>query len=109
MGTLTNNERRVIATPTLAVVEVQSVLVLTTGHLTYDTCQRMKAITPGPAIEWEYGWFVWVPDDGWVSEDPENDGIDLRACLERAEALGCEWVRFDCDGPYLAGLERFDW
>ena len=51
-----------------------------------------------------YGWFVYAYDDRCC------DGISnlLLAIPQRAQALRCDYVLFDADGPELEGLPIFE-
>lgn len=80
--------------------EVSKMLALSTAHITEQTCNQFLA-TVGYE-KGEYGWFVYtnlsvpIPDD-------------LKACLEYARTIDCEWVMFDLDVDPLPQLPTYDW
>lgn len=85
---------------------VERMLVLSTAHLTEDTCNRWLSEEAGPAYpKGEFGWFVYAH---W-SETVQPMPAELAACLAYAVAKGCEWVMFDCDASSVEGLQLFDW
>lgn len=86
-------------------MEVRKVLVLSTGHLTQDTCQNFKA--------WPYiagfdgGCYVYVGDEPEMYVDAP---ADLQRVLLFAKQQGCAEVKFDKDGLCLEGvLPWYDW
>ncbi len=93
-------------TSLLSTLETAQMLTLSTNHLTYDTCNSWLSDESGPAwTKGEYGWFVY---GGW-SETRLPMPKDLRDCLDKVSALGCDWLMFDRDGPLLEGLPVYDW
>ena len=86
-------------------VEIAKMLVLSTGHLTADTCVYRCHGLIGAYEKGEYGWFVHVEGTASLDEIPE----DLAACLAFAIIEGCEWIMFDRDGPTVPELPTYDW
>jgi len=88
-------------------LEIQKVLVVSTGNLSTATRADMAASAPGPGIAWEYGWWVWA-----APREDRCDGIetpaDLQAALDLGLAYGCEWVRFDADADAAEGLRWWE-
>jgi hypothetical protein len=97
--------------------EINRVLVLSTGHLTKDELQRLNKVSYWPVYDYGYGLFVWVPEKVEVSQlflemkasEREAFSSDLKNILEIAMKLGCQFVRFDCDGPLYEELPQYDW
>lgn len=85
---------------------IESMLVLSTGHLEHGTCTQWLDTAPFAAFtKADYGWFVFVPED--LGEDPMPP--DLLVCCQLAHARGCEWIMFDRDAPALDTLPVYDW
>lgn len=86
--------------------EIAKMLVLSTGHLTEDACNRYlpdnEAHNPWYQ-KGEYGWFVYV------TEDAGSHPRCFEDCLNFARFREADWIMFDCDGPFEAGLTRYEW
>jgi hypothetical protein len=88
-------------------VEIEKMLVLSTSHLTEQTCNGWfeKHKEDFPCYEKiGAGWFVHVVVDG-VTEYPD----DLQKCISLAIEIKCDWIMFDRDGPVLEYLLSYDW
>lgn len=85
-----------------ALVEIAPMLVLSTGHLTNETCNKWMVDNDIGYDKDSIGWFVYV------NQRVELPG-DLNACLNLAASLGCLWVMFDCDGPEHPDLPVYEW
>lgn len=91
-------------------VEVQSILMLSTGHVTKATADILN--TPGQdliggVMIWQsYGWVVWVDADAAVTYAQYPD---LVACMKFALDMGIFWIRFDCDVDAIPDLPSYDW
>lgn len=92
----TTSEERAAAYP------VRRFLDLSTGHLKPETHKWLDALCEsqkrGDLASWAsctpFGWFVWAHDEeSDLSEFPE----DLRTCMAKAQAMGCDYVLFDRD------------
>lgn len=91
--------------PTNSLSAIEPMLVLSTAHLTPETCNVFLPTYGGPVwAKGEYGWFVYVPAD--VDADHP---ADLSACLAFARRINASWVMFDRDQAPLGGLQTFDW
>ncbi len=91
--------------PGTAAAAIEPMLVLSTGHLTEETCNLFLAEYEGPAWrKGDYGWFIYVTEDA-ESELPP----DLAACLALARAKGAFWVMFDRDEAQVDELPAYDW
>jgi hypothetical protein len=94
--------------------EFNKVLVLSTGHMPADTMRMLGGLEPwwtDPDMpmhaNYVWGTFVWCDSDngnGWRDKYPE-----LARVLDFALARGCQWVRFDSDGPLIEELPQWEW
>ena len=89
-------------------LEIESTLVLSTGHVTKETADSLNGdIEPergwSPHFQNEYGWIFWADQD--LQLVPE----EFEAIFALAKSVGCKWVRFDCDGPRVPTLPFFTW
>lgn len=83
---------------------IEPMLVLSTGNLTFETCNHWFAQSEHAVFEkGDYGWFVYVGEPG--DDFPD----DLRACMEIARQRGCCWIMFDRDAEASAELPSYDW
>ncbi len=84
---------------------IEPMMVLSTGHLTFDTCNRwLKQADHAVFEKGDYGWFIYVIERG------EDDmPADLGACMELARQLRCAWIMFDRDAPEVDQLPSYDW
>lgn len=53
----------------------------------------------------EYGWRV--PTGAPTEHEPEIPS-DLWQVMQVAKRSACAWIRLDCDGPFIDGLDCFD-
>ena len=64
----------------------------------------------------EYGVFVWT-GDGYTVESLREYNLEREVkfsdsfwkCIEHARLLGCSYVLFDRDGPYVDGFDVHEW
>ncbi|HWV60502.1 MAG TPA: hypothetical protein VN034_07610 [Sphingopyxis sp.] len=83
---------------------IEPMLVLSTGNLTFETCNRwMKKADHAVFEKGEYGWFVYVGEPG------DKLPADLLDCIALARQRHCCWVMFDRDAPASAELPIYDW
>lgn len=87
---------------------IEKMLVLSTAHLTPETCNDWLPFSVGSHPVWEkgdYGWFVYV------SEEPGDIPTDLEGCIHYARYIGVEWIMFDRDADELDPrlLPVFEW
>lgn len=88
-------------------VELMTVAVLSTCHLSYDEAQAHGPCWPTHCLESEYGFIAYV---GKEPGNPDlSDWPGLRAARDWAAQQGIEWVRFDRDGLEQPGLVKYDW
>ncbi|WP_267381490.1 MULTISPECIES: hypothetical protein [unclassified Sphingomonas] len=88
-----------------AAAAIEPMLILSTAHLTEETCNLFLADYAGPAWrKGDYGWFVYVPEDA-DSELPP----DLTACLALAREKAAFWVMFDRDEAQIEELPAYEW
>lgn len=84
---------------------VEPMLVLSTGNLSFQTCNVWMNQTDHAVFEKaDYGWFVYVAEPG----DDDIPG-DLRDCLALARRCRCDWIMFDRDAAISPDLPSFDW
>lgn len=96
--------------------EIETTLVLSTGHIRPETGARLNAMsfedqiaaTWGPNMVYEEGWIWWVRHE---DDDPEHYEIPSEICdiIRLARSLGCRWVRFDCDATIYPDLPHWSW
>lgn len=92
------------------VPEIHRVLVMSTGHITFDTNARLLGEHDiGTLYDvLEYGYLIRVPD----GDDPEAEATmseDIRAVIASARSHGCRYVRLDPDGATVDGLPLHEW
>lgn len=85
--------------------DIQTVLRLSTAHVTQETCDLAcsNAIPAALTAGYEEGFFCYVHDS--LEDIPE----DLVTCIEYARKLGCTWLGFDRDAPKYNDLPFYDW
>ena len=83
---------------------IEKMLVLSTAHITPDTCNGYLRGRDAPCYpKGDYGYFVYVEDDV-----PDDLPDDLRACYAFASEHQCDWIMFDCDASPVDGLACYD-
>jgi hypothetical protein len=88
---------------------VYRTLVLSTGHVTKETADRLNGPDDndkpnGYMGDWLcYGWIIW--SDAERQEIPD----DLWRCMKFAQSIDCEYIRFDCDGDTVEFLPTWEW
>ena len=83
---------------------IEPMLVLSTGNLTFETCNHWLKQSDHAVFEkGEYGWFVYVGEPG------DDFPADLLACITLARQRRCCWIMFDRDAPAAAELPSYDW
>jgi len=92
------------------------VLDISTAHMTLEdskglaTNSSSAANAMAPVYELgEYGWLAYVGeiDDNWPVEDGWSEAF--RTVMKTAQAMGCDYVRWDRDGRDYEELEKFNW
>lgn len=94
----------------MAARSIYKMLDLSTAHLNPESVEALERhVEPDSPItvigESEYGWIVYVSEPDLVKEMPAV----LAAILEDARRHGCDYVRFDRDGPVEDDLPTFEW
>jgi hypothetical protein len=84
---------------------IEPMLVLSTAHLTEETCNQYVWRAPFSAYpKGDYGWFVYVAEDS-----PEDLPVDLEHCFEAARQQNACWIMFDRDAELDDTLQVFKW
>lgn len=103
------------------VIEIEKMLVLSTGHLSKKTADMLEAareespafnnIEWGPAFVRDESWLFYVPPiaENGEPDDPEGTPEDLARVFMCAREHGCMWVMLDCDGPQTEELPFHEW
>lgn len=84
-------------------LEIATVLVISTAHITRATALKLEEFEIEAAFTRSDGWVLHVGDK--ATDAP----ADLEAALAFARAQGCTWLMLDCDGPLVVGLESWSW
>lgn len=79
---------------------INKYLDISTGHLTDET---LRNLAHHVISEYDYGCFIFVPD-----EIDDECPPDLIAVIEYAKKEGCTIIRFDRDGDEIDALPIFD-
>lgn len=83
--------------------------VISTGHVSQATAAMLDAGAedlPMSCYRLEYGWLVMTATS---PEDEPDVPSELLKVMQLAKRHGCDSIRFDCDGPFIDGLDSFDW
>lgn len=95
---------------TLSKPEFNKVLVLGTGHITLEDSKKIAAWDVSSSVFLAtnpYGWLIWVSEEEPIEFEEMSDSF--RHLFQVAREMGCQWVRFDQDGPTYDELPVFDW
>jgi hypothetical protein len=85
-------------------IEIEKVLVCSTGNLTREACDGLPNIEGLWVLEYEHGHMVFV---GYLPDEIPHP--ELKAILQFAVKRGCRWVRFDCDAEPLPDFPLWEW
>lgn len=87
-------------------MEIQKMLVMSTGHLTSETIDAMTQGPPvwGPAFTREDGWVFRVVPTAEGGDSLEGTPTELAAAIRLARAEDCAWLLFDRSGPRIKVL-----
>lgn len=94
-------------------LEIHKMLVISTAHVSLETKELLEGAEFIDAAEvpltltWgDYGWLIYAE-----AEPEEENGFpdDLQRCMDFSKKHDCPWLRLDCDGDQVDGLEHFDW
>lgn len=99
--------------------EVQQVLMVSTGHLPAHEREAFgEGLVPAgaeaivPVFTNQYGFMLYIEPEDATPQFLERllvmRSAGLAQVVARAIALGTPFIRFDCDGPYLDDIERYD-
>ena len=88
---------------------VHQYLDASTAHLPADLLQGLGAIDGVIAREFQYGWWLWVPDDvpGQLA-DYESIPTAIVTLWRFARARECNWVVLDADAPEVDELPTYE-
>ncbi len=95
--------------------EIERVLVLSTGHMTYADSLRLAGVPYYPywlvVHDLEYGWDVHVVKgvEQLAELQQYNWSPAFVGCMLKAAELGCDWLKFDQDGPVYESLPQHEW
>ena len=95
--------------PETGALEVCTILVLSTAHMSLHTAQDWMPQCPWSCFEkGDYGWFMYVCDDVGITE---ATGVpqEIRSALPVAKRSACTWIMWDRDGPVVEELPEYDW
>ncbi len=97
---------------------IESVLVLSTAHVTGITAQKLTEDTITLVSVRPFGddgWWVLIPSDPSIWEEFET-GVgenetptDLLACMKFAREINCKWLLLDNAVAEITGLPSYDW
>jgi hypothetical protein len=90
---------------------VRKFLDISTAHLRPSTraavANQPTGLTVHPHPD-GYGWFVYVSEDEPEPGDAAIEFEDLAACIDRARALDCDYILFDCDAELDDTLPTYE-
>ena len=98
-------------------LEIEKILVLSTGHISLEDNERLTVTTRGCGKE---SFTVHTHDNGFrvqvnlfFSEDLEQMYAGFSSgfvkCMMLAFINDCEWINFDSDGPTFDFLHTYNW
>ena len=106
-------------------LEIEKSLVATTGHVKESDMALLEQENSYPYTvhNTEYGAMIYIVKDMTIPVEQSVeficDGHDLeqlvafsrnfRRLLRLAQQNDCTWLRLDCDGSEIEGLELFEW
>lgn len=86
---------------------VRKFLDVSTSNLTKATAQRFEDGEGWhQSMSGEYGWLVYVPEEGNTRDDAPDD---LKAVIAFAQQHACDYILFDRDADPVGGLPVYDW
>lgn len=97
--------------------EIHRVMMLSTRYLpdrfaTAFELTEIAGITAYEIIDADndpVGWLMHVPDDPIDPDDCDDDATEILDVQTAARAEGCQFVRFDRDGPICSTLDLPTW
>ncbi len=84
-------------------LEFDKVLVASTAHVPTDVYLD-NGDTRLLRTSYEFGWFVYLDMDILAEWAPA-----IAPIAEFAKEQGCNWIRFDRDGPFIKGFKVWEW
>ena len=80
---------------------------ISTAHVKEHTCNvfLQQDNCPVCAYQFEYGWFIYVPDEDCDQIVP----LDLKKIFIFARTYGCNFIKLDCDGTLYSTLPTYEW
>ena len=93
-------------------MEIHQMWTLSTSHLTEaDSDLLADGKHAVPTYNIEFGWLLYVGLD--TATDVKSADVGMSADYWRivrvAREKGCNYIRFDCDGPVEGWLPEHDW
>lgn len=94
-------------------MQIMTALIVSTAHITEAEDRAIKEGNPPGELHtpfvWDYGYIFHVGEIGDDTFDPDLLSAGMLGVFRYALEQQIEWVRFDCDGPTLDGIETYDW
>jgi len=88
-------------------------VVISTMHLTCEEAELSGLpYSPLPGFDRAEGSLVYVcdlEDANWDKPGPSKGWDSLHTAAKWAKGLGFDWIMFDCDGPLVDDLEKYEW
>ena len=84
---------------------LEQMLVVSTAHLVDE--DEMDRHPMAYALSAAGGWLLVV--DSSMAGYYENLGDGARQCIALAQEQGCEFIRFDPNGPVMEGIPTYEW
>jgi hypothetical protein len=82
---------------------IEQVLVLSTAHLLEEECLALENHCSYKCNE---GFLLPITEDDY---DFEVESEHFKHIIRLARKSGFSYIMFDCDGPILDALKKFDW
>lgn len=90
---------------------VETMLVLSTAHITRETAKTLEVMGCGQFglvgfTKGEYGWIIHVSTEQPTDESAPDE---LDALIDHCRSLGINWLCLDRDGDEHPEFSTFDW
>ncbi len=95
--------------------EINKIFTCSTGHITKEDADLLRASDDIPSAHYEFGDFIPVPSDEDLYKDLlarcSSDGYskEFIRLLEIAKENDCVYLQLDCDGETYEDLPEFSW
>lgn len=89
-------------------LEIESMLTVCTSHITVDDMQQLTDPESSSTIyvlDYEYGCMIRVP----TKVNRKIFSVAFQNLIKFVRQHKCKWLRLDCDGDTIEGLQTFDW